>query len=55
MKLKRSKQQYEKSMQESSKLVNLTNAERLEACIYKYVKPKYKIKGTLRQKLRYKF
>ena len=55
MKLKRSKQQYEKSMQESSKLVNLTNAERLEACVYKYVKPKCKIKGTIRHKLRHTF
>ena len=55
MKLKRSKQQYEKSMQESSKLVNLTNAERLEACVYKYVKPKCKIKGTIRLKLRHTF
>ena len=55
MKLKRSKQQYEKSMQESSKLVNLTNAERLEACVFKYVKPKCKIKGTVRHKLRHTF
>ena len=55
MKLKRSKQQYEKSMQESSKLVNLTNAERLEACVYKYVKPNCKIKGTIRHKLRHTF